>query len=194
MKQITLGKTTTSREFNDWELDSLINHIINTHHQYAKKSAVIIHDLAQKVANDHHEKHPELIELTTAIFLFFHDLLNQMKKEEQILFPNIRQLVKKKRCVEGITYNTLSVIRESAKRMKKEHLAASHGLKLFRTLTNDYLLPADACISYKHLFETMKEFENDLFLHGHLESNILFPKAISLDEELKEQERNVEAC
>lgn len=180
------------REFNEWDLDSLIDYIINTHHQYAKTNAVIIYDLAQKVANDHHEKHPELIKLTTAIFLFFHDLLNQMKKEEKILFPDIRQLVKKKSCVEGITCNTFGVIRESAKQMKKEHLATSNGLKLFRTLTNDYLLPADACISYKHLFETMKEFENDLSLHGHLENNILFPKARALYEALKEQERNVE--
>jgi iron-sulfur cluster repair protein YtfE (RIC family) len=38
----------------------------------------------------------------------------------------------------------------------------------------------------------MKEFENDLSLHGHLENNILFPKAIALYEVLKEQERNVE--
>jgi regulator of cell morphogenesis and NO signaling len=192
LEEITLGKSTSSGEFNDWDLDSLIDYIINTHHQYAKTNAVIIHDLAQKVANDHNEKHPELIKLTTAIFLFFHDLLNHMKKEEQILFPNIRQLVKKKSCVEGITYTTFGFIKESATGMKKEHLAASNELKLFRKLTNDYLLPADACISYKSLFKKMKEFENDLFLHVHLENNILFPKAITLDEELKEQERNVE--
>ena len=192
LEQVTRGKSTSFREFNDWDLDSLIDYIINTHHQYAKASAVIIHDLAQKVANDHNEKHPKLTKLTTALFLFFHDLLNHMKKEEQILFPNIRQLVKKKSCVEGITYTTFGFIKESAIGMKKEHLAASNELKLFRKLTNDYLLPADACISYKYLFETMKEFENDLFLHVHLENNILFPKAISLDEELKEQERNVE--
>ena len=154
-----------------------------------KRTPVIIYDLAQNVANRHSEKHPELTKLVTALFFFFNDLLNHLKKEEQILFPNITQLVKKNSCAEGITYTTFGFIKESAIGMMKEHLAAGNELKLFRKLTNNYLLPADACNSYKYLFEKMKEFENDLFFHVHLENNILFPKAITLDEELKEQER-----
>ena len=190
LEQNSLPKPTPAQEFTKWEIDALVDYIINTHHSYAKENAVIIYDLAQNVANRHSEKHPELTELVTALFFFLHDLLNHLKKEEQILFPNIRQLVKKKSCGEGITYSTFGFIKESVMGMKKEHLAAGSELKLFRKLTNDYLLPADACISYICLFEKMKEFENDLFLHLHLEDNILFPKAITLDEELKEQERD----
>lgn len=186
MEQITLGKTTTSRKFNEWGLDSLIDYIINTHHQYANKSAVIIHDLAQKVANDHNEKHPELIKLTTALFLFFHDLLNHMKKEEQILFPNIKQLVKNKSHKERGIYTTFGLIKESVRRMQKAHQAMSNDLKLFHELTNDYVLPEDACGSYKYLFEKLKEFEDDLLLHFHLENNILFPRALAEDKELDE--------
>ncbi len=191
LEQNSPPKPTAAQEFNNWKIDPLIDYIINTHHSYAKENAVIIYDLAQNVASRHSEKHPELIELATALFFFLHDLLNHLKKEEQIVFPNIRQLVKKKSCGQGITYNTCSSIKESAVGMKKEHLAAGSELKLFRKLTNDYLLPADACISYICLFEKMKEFENDLVLHLHLENNILFPKAISLAEELKEQDRSI---
>ena len=186
MKQITLGKTTSSREFNDWGLDSLIDHIINTHHQYAKTNVVIIHDLAQKVANNHKEKHPELINLTTALFLFFHDLLNHMKKEEQILFPNIKQLVKNKSYPEKGMYTTFGLIEESVRRMQEAHQAIGKDLHLFHELTNDYMLPEDACSSYKYLFEKLKEFEDDLLLHVHLENNILFPKALAEDKELDE--------
>ena len=192
LEQNSLPKPSTTQEFNKWDIDALIDYIINTHHRYAKENAVIIYDLAQNVSNRHSEKHPELTKLVTALFFFFNDLLNHLKKEEQILFPNISELVKKKSCAEGITYTTFGFIKESAIGMMKEHWAAGKELKLFRKLTNNYLLPADACASYKYLFEKMKEFENDLFLHVHLEDNILFPKAITLDEELKEQERNVE--
>ena len=192
LEQNSLPKPTTTQEFNKLDIDALIDYIINTHHHYAKENAVIIYDLAQNVSNRHSEKHPELTKLVTALFFFFNDLLNHLKKEEQILFPNISELVKKKSCAEGITYTTFGFIKESAIGMMKEHLAAGNELKLFRKLTNNYLLPADACASYKYLFEKMKEFENDLFLHVHLENNILFPKAIALDEELKEQKKNVE--
>jgi regulator of cell morphogenesis and NO signaling len=193
LEQNSLSKPTTVQEFNKWDIDVLIDYIINSHHRYAKENAVIIYDLAKNVANHYSEKHPELPELVTALFLFLNDLLNHLKKEEQILFPNIRQLMEKKSCAEGITYTTFGFIKESVIEMKKEHLVAGNELKLFRKLTNDYLAPDDACNSYKYLFEKMREFENDLFLHVHLENNILFPKAITLDEELKEQERNIEA-
>ncbi len=181
MEQITLEKPTSFERFNDWSLDSLIDYIINTHHQYAKTSAVIIHDLAQKVANNHNEKHPELMKLTTALFLFLHDLLNHMKKEEQILFPNIKQLIKKKTQSEKGMYSTFGLIEESVRRMQKAHQAIGKDMKLFHELTNDYMLPEDACGSYKYLFEKLKEFEDDLLLHFDLENHILFPKALAED-------------
>jgi regulator of cell morphogenesis and NO signaling len=179
-------KTTADQEFNEWDIVALIDYIINTHHRYAKENAVIIYDLAQKVSYQHSKNHPELAKLTTAIFLFLHDLLNHMMKEEQILFPNIKQLVKKQSHSEKTRYTTFGLIKESVIVMKMEHQAAGKDMWLFHELTNDYMLPEDACSSYKHLFEKMKEFEDDFLLHVHLENNILFPKAIAVDEELDE--------
>ncbi len=181
LDQITLVKTSPTREFNEWELDPLIDYIINTHHRYARENAVMIYDLAQNVANHHSEKHPELTKLVTALFLFLNDLLNHLKKEEQILFPNIKQLVRKKRSKDRITYTTFGFIKQTVIEMKKEHLASCKELKLFRKLTNNYVVPTDACISYKYLLEKIKEFEDNLILHVHLENNILFPKATALD-------------
>ncbi|MPT32894.1 MAG: iron-sulfur cluster repair di-iron protein, partial [Chryseobacterium sp.] len=49
------------------------------------------------------------------------------------------------------------------------------------TLTNQYTPPADACNTYKVTYAMLQEFENDLHKHIHLENNILFPKAITLE-------------
>lgn len=171
--------------FNKWKTDALIDHITNTHHQYTKENAVIIYNLAQKVAFHHSENHPELIKLTATMFLFLHDLLNCMKKEEQILFPGIKQLVKDNSHSRKCGSETFGLIKERVSLMHKEHQASLKDLKLFHELTNGYSLPEDACSSYKCLFEKMKEFEDDLFLHLHLENNILFPRAIALGKELK---------
>jgi len=51
-----------------------------------------------------------------------------------------------------------------------------------RELSNNYQLPADACNSYTLLFRLLEEFENDLHIHIHLENNILFPKALELEQ------------
>ncbi len=184
LEQIPLKRAISSRQFDKWELDSMIDYIINTHHQYAKENAVIIYNLAQKVAFDHSENHPGLVRLTTTMFLFLHDLLNCMKKEEQTLFPSIKQLVGNNSHSRQCRSATFGLIKEWVSLMHKEHQASVKDLKLFHELTNGYMLPGDACNSYKCLFEKMKEFEDDLFLHLHLENNILFPKAIALSEEL----------
>ena len=49
-------------------------------------------------------------------------------------------------------------------------------------LTNEYNPPSDACQTYKVTFAMLKEYEQDLHKHIHLENNILFKKAIELEE------------
>jgi regulator of cell morphogenesis and NO signaling len=174
----------TPNVFDNWELDHLTDYIITTHHSYIRDNAAVIYDLAQEVANKHGEKHPELLKLTEVAFLFFHDLLNHLKKEEQILFPKIKQLYSNRNCKEIMSDTTVGLIRERVMLMKKEHLAAGKDLKLFYKLTHGYLLPVDACSSYKYFFKRLIIFENDMVSLINLENNILFPKAIALAEEL----------
>jgi regulator of cell morphogenesis and NO signaling len=67
--------------------------------------------------------------------------------------------------------------------MEHEHEAVGKNLEKIRVLTNNYALPDDACASYKLLFKMLEEFESDLFIHIHLENNILFPKALKLEKQ-----------
>ncbi|MGH9827063.1 MAG: iron-sulfur cluster repair di-iron protein, partial [Blastocatellia bacterium] len=45
----------------------------------------------------------------------------------------------------------------------------------------EYTPPRDACMSFKALYEALREFEADLHQHVHLENNILFPRAVELE-------------
>jgi regulator of cell morphogenesis and NO signaling len=67
--------------------------------------------------------------------------------------------------------------------MEHEHEEVGRNLEKIRTLTNNYALPEDACASYKLFFKMLEEFESDLFIHIHLENNILFPKALKLEKQ-----------
>jgi regulator of cell morphogenesis and NO signaling len=176
-----------SEKFNEWDINSLID-FIKHYHLDIKEKIIDIYDLAQKVSVRHSNKHPELNTLTTALFLFFDDLLFHLKKEEQILFPNITHLIKMRVISETTIYTTFGLIKESVFVIQKEHQAAVKELKFFRQLTDNYMIPADACNSYRRLFEKMNEFEKELMLHIHLENNILFPKAIQMDEGSTEKE------
>lgn len=181
LAQVPVQKTILLQDFNSWDIESLVDYIVNAQHRYCKENAVIIYDLVRKVAYDGATK-TSLTELAPAMFLFLHDLLNHMMKEEEILFPNIRQLVKNKRRSGKAKYTTFGLIKEWIGLMQKEHHSACNDLYLIYQLTNNYILPADQSNSCKLLFNKMKEFEAAFLMNVHLENNILFPKALAEDE------------
>jgi len=65
-----------------------------------------------------------------------------------------------------------------------EHEVVGKELEEIRKLSNNFTLPDDACASYSLLFRMLDELENDTHLHIHLENNILFSKAVKLEEQL----------
>jgi regulator of cell morphogenesis and NO signaling len=168
--------------FSMWDLNTLMDYIVNTHHRFAKENAVVIFDLVQQISY-HQGGQAELAKLSEKLFLFFNDLLNHIKKEEQILFPNIRQLVKKKNNTGDGSYTSFGMINESVRMMQEEHSSADRDLAFIRKLTNDYTLPSEAPEPQVCLYEKLRQFEDDLALHVDLENNILFPRAAALDEQ-----------
>lgn len=183
LEEANMASTSASQDYNNWNLDFLADFIINTHHQYIKNSAEVINNMAQKVAEHHNENHPELPEMAVRIHHFLQDMISHMRKEEKILFPAIKEIVAHQNNPKDHPVHS-GMVSGAVQMMKMEHDQAGEDLRFFRKLTNDYLLPEDACNSYQYLFEKMKEFENDLFKHIHLENNILFPKAEKLEKEL----------
>lgn len=47
-------------------------------------------------------------------------------------------------------------------------------------LAKDYAIPGDVCNTFMVTYRKLKEFEDDLHKHVHLENNILFLKAAEL--------------
>ena len=166
-------------KLSKYDTDFIIDYIIKTHHDFTKKNAVIIYNLIQKVACRHSHEHNELKKFNEVAFFFFHDLLNQMLKEEQNLFPYLRQKASDIK-YDGKNDNaSLQSLKEKIRLQQIEHEKSLNYLKVFRQITNDYQIPSDACWYYTSLFEKMKELEYDLTLHFYLEDDILFPNAIA---------------
>ncbi|TKK64989.1 hypothetical protein FC093_21015 [Ilyomonas limi] len=184
LEQSTTGKAIALQELYTWDIEMLIDYIIDFHHQYVKDNAVIIYNLAQKVMYRHSENHPEFKKLASQIFLFLHGLLNHLTKEEKLLFPEMKQLIKNKKITGTAIYTTLDLIKDAVILMQKQHLVAEEDLNVFRELTNDYQVPEDTCALCNLLFKKMSEFENDLLMHIYLENKILFPKLIAMNEAL----------
>ncbi len=179
-------KTISCDGFQKWDTDFLIESIVKTHHEFAKDNAVIIYSLAQKVAYRHCESHPELLKLTEVIFLFFHDLLNEMRQEE-FFFAYIRQIAKEKRHRQRPDNTDSKVLTDTLKLLQNDLEKALNYLKVIRQIAGNYKIPSDACHSYRSLLEMLKDFEEYLIVHFHLEKDILFLKLSAFDHKNTEQ-------
>lgn len=169
-------KTQAIHDFDKWDVGFLADYIVNVHHRYIREHGPIIEQLADKVAIRHGHEHHELIQLANGMRDFMKELYRHLLTEEGQLFPILKQL-------ENGVGETGSHVRIPIQAMEDEHESAGKELRKFRKLTRDYELPHNACNSFAYLFEKIKEFENDLFQHIHLENNILFPKVIKLEQE-----------
>ena len=165
--------------YDEWNLGFLADYIVNTHHAYVRKSMPDLRQYALKVAKVHGNSHPELIQVQALVEDVYQELSTHMIKEEQILFPFIKQL-ESGNDKEG---SSVKNIKNPIDVMEHEHELVGKNLEEIRQLTNDYNLPEDACASYNVLFKMLEEFENDLHLHVHLENNILFTKALLLEQQ-----------
>lgn len=170
--------------YNDWNLDFLSDYIVNTHHNYVRKNLPDLMVYGKKVMQVHGGQHPELLIIHQLIEEVNEELSAHMIKEEQVLFPYIKQLVAAKNNSQPLHAAQFRTVQNPIKMMEMEHELVGKNFAEIRELSNNYTLPADACASYNLLYNLLSEFEEDLHLHVHLENNILFPKALEMEKEL----------
>jgi regulator of cell morphogenesis and NO signaling len=66
--------------------------------------------------------------------------------------------------------------------MEQEHRFVGDAMAEMRELTNGFHAPDDACATYRVCLQELDAFESDLHAHVHLENNILFPKALAIEQ------------
>ncbi len=187
LTQLNELKQTTSDDSNpygEWELDFLAQYIVNTHHRYVKNAIPQIADHINKIVNAHGKKYSYLLEMHEVFAFIAEDLTQHMMKEEKILFPLIKYLVETKKFNEKPKTGGYGTIKGPINKMEQEHAAAGNATAKIRELSNGFSLPPDACATFRVTYQELEEFEKDLHKHVHLENNILFPRAIELEEEL----------
>ena len=53
-----------------------------------------------------------------------------------------------------------------------------------REITQGFTLPADACNTFRALYDGLAHLETEMHLHVHLENSVLFPRATALERAL----------
>jgi len=174
--------TTQTIDYKSWPLDLLVEYIEKKHHRYVEEKIPVLLQFLNKLCRVHGERHPELLEINKLFTASAGELTAHMKKEELILFPFIKKMVKVKLENGIIQSPSFVTVENPITMMMQEHDNEGERFRQITKLTNDYNPPVDACNTYRVTFAMLEEFEKDLHLHIHLENNILFPEAIKLEQ------------
>lgn len=182
LKDLPNQEDEASIPFSEWPLDLLIDYIEKKHHRYVDFNIPELSGLLEKVIALYGEGSPELKKVEKLFKEIAGELAVHMKKEELMIFPYIRKLVllelHHKKIEKHPPFGNLENIIGG---MLEDHRNEGDKFDEISDLTQGYKAPPEL----KNLLKKLEEFERDLHRHIHLENNILFPKAIELEQTLE---------
>lgn len=171
-------------DYNSWPIDLLADYIEKKHHRYVSEKILEIQPYLDKVCRVHGAEHPELLKINELFKESAGELTMHMKREELMLFPFIKKMVKVEQEKSTLQAPPFGTVQNPVKTMMYEHDTEGLRFQKISELSDNYTPPSDACNTYRVTFALLKEFEDDLHVHIHLENNLLFPKAIELENKL----------
>lgn len=161
------------RVFTDAPLGALIDHIVSRYHGALREDLPRLGRMADKVAEVHGDRHPELRDLARVYRELRSELEPHLVTEEERVFPSIRRLAES-----GSAAGDLSGALHA---LEEEHERVGAALASLRSLSRGFVVPHDGCTTYQALYEGLVRFEREMHEHVHLENNVLFPRVVSLD-------------
>ncbi len=174
-----------SVDFKKFPLNTLIDYIVEVHHKYVMANIPLLLQYSDKVAKVHGPHYSELIKVHQLFKKVAGELSAHMKKEELVLFPFIKKMLKAEKEGKEMHFPHFTTVANPIVIMEDEHEEAGNILKEIARLTNNYTPPESACNTFRALYDKLEEFEQDLHQHIHLENNILHPEALRLERRLK---------
>ncbi|MGM1046376.1 MAG: iron-sulfur cluster repair di-iron protein [Bacillota bacterium] len=148
----------------------LITFIQQKHHAFLRDELPQLTPYVTKLARVHGENHPHLLRVQEIYSSLKQELLEHTEDEDQVVFPRIIDFVNEPTAIAA------EALKPHVLELESEHEAAGDLLKELREITHDFEPPADACGTYRLVYQRLAAIEKDTFEHIHLENNVLFEK------------------
>jgi regulator of cell morphogenesis and NO signaling len=186
LEKLSDRSETTDVPDGSWPVDALADYIVRRHHGYVREQLPVIDGHLAKLVAVHGERHPELTQIAAHFAELASELRSHMMKEEHVLFPYLQQLSASAEYGLEAPAGRFGSVSNPIRMMEAEHRYAGDELAVIREMTSNYAVPSDGCTTYQICYQELAAFDADLRQHIHLENNILFPHAVSLEAAVNE--------
>jgi regulator of cell morphogenesis and NO signaling len=170
-----------------YPIDLIIEYLKHAHFLFVKYRLPYIGGLVESFHAEHPLYGPMAKDLKLLFPLFLEDFIHHIYKEEDTLFKyiNVLERASKRQYNQGKLYFILE--KSSLQQFAKEHEAHDDEMEGIRKITRDYLITPDAPLPVKVIFSELTTFEKNLQTHARIENEILFPKAMALENQMKKR-------
>jgi len=184
LEQWAKSKDPSTEELYLHSIEVLVGYLKKKHRFFIRQELPFLSSMVDGIRNIKHYE-PLLCDLRLMFPLFVDDFIHHIHEEEDTLFSRIFQL---QEIEKGITPVEKAIqIFENAPiyALAEEHEAHDDEMVGIRRLTGDYQLPVDAPIAIKVLYQELQKLEQELIVHAKIENDLLFPKAVELEKDVK---------
>lgn len=166
-------------DFTSMNIDALAAYVESIHHRFTDRKVVFIRHSFERLLRQHPDREGQLAGLKNAFEDLAVHLRIHMRQEEFLIFPYIKRMVKKRSAASRIFRS----IQEPLSAMQGDH---DRELQTFKALNASLTMHFENQLyGYNVTYSAIKELELDLKIHMHLENNVLFPRAIDFEKQLK---------
>lgn len=174
-----------------YPIDLIIEYLKHAHQIFVKQRLPYISKLIAELDNSTIDK--SIKDLKFIFPFFVEDFIKHVYGEEDTLFTYILSLYNALNKSHNISSIYYAMEKYSVREYALQHNDEDE-MKGLRQLTNNYSLEALNNTHLKVIFQELKSFDEELTKHARIENEILFPKALSLENEIKKQIQNRISC
>ncbi len=159
----------------------IISYLKHSHQIFIKRKLPY---LASLICN-HTLPQQEIDDLKLIFPIFVEDFIYHIYEEEDTLFTYIQHLDAALNGPYNIAELYYDMERHSIQKYAMEHDVHDDEMRGIRKITSNYHIDGSTSLHVKVLYSELQAFETLLKSHAHIENGILFPRALTLENEVK---------
>ncbi|HYG19492.1 MAG TPA: iron-sulfur cluster repair di-iron protein [Ohtaekwangia sp.] len=169
-----------------YPVDLIIQYLKHSHFLFIKHKLPYIARLIESFSAKHDAYAGIERDLKLVFPLFVEEFIEHIYEEEDTLFTYIQALERaaKGKCVPTKLYYLLE--KNSVQRFAMGHEVHDDEMEGIRKITKDYHVDTTTPLHVKVMYNELKDFEKTLVTHARIENEILFPKAMDLENKVKQ--------